>query len=206
MGRARAIAKSRLLPQRPVRVGTPDADLTLRPMVESDRSAFIDLVRASRGDLDAWSPLHLPGEDDDAMFLRQLRLTREGDQRDSARRRLGVLADGSIIGAFNLNEISRGLVWECDANWWVATPFAGRGLATLGVRAMLRVALSELPVGLGLQRVVCGILPGNIASTRIAAKVGLVRQENVATHLRLGGQWRLHDVYVATPESIMPRV
>lgn len=202
MGRARAIVKSRLLPHRPVRVGTPDAALSLRPIVESDRGPFIDIVRASRTELDAWSPLHLPGEDDDAMFARQLRLTREGDERGNARRRLAVLPDGCIIGAFNLNEISRGLVWECDANWWVATPFAGRGLATLGVRMMLRHALAELPDGLGLQRVVCGILPGNIASERIASKVGLVRQEHVSTHLRLGGQWRRHDVYIATPASI----
>jgi len=166
-----------------------------------DREAFIEAIAISRDELSATSTLHFPDESDDELFSRQLRLCTEGDRDGSAWRRVALLGDGTLAGMFNLNEITRGLLFEGDANWWVRSDLSGRGLGTQGVRLLLRHALGDLPSGLGLHRVTCGIRPENIASKRVAQKAGFVRQPGVMSHLQVGAQWTPHEVYVATPDS-----
>jgi len=197
-------ATARITPARPVAVDALSGKehLTLRPLQESDRDAFCEIVSASRELLDRFSPLHRPGESDDELFDRQLQMAIDGDASGKACRRVGVLDDGTLVGAFNLNEISRGLTWEADANWWVDARLCGRGLATLGVRALLRFAFDDLPAGLGLQRVTCSIMPENAASRRVAEKAGFCVQEGVCTHLHLGQRWVRHEVFVAAPSSV----
>ncbi|MCW5775623.1 MAG: GNAT family N-acetyltransferase [Phycisphaeraceae bacterium] len=174
------------------------ARLTLRPLRESDREEYLRVIRLSREHLDRFSPLHRPGESDDDLFLRQLDLTETGDRNGTAWRRIGVLDDGRIAGAFNLNAIRRGLCLEADANWWIAANCARLGLAFEGVRAMLDFAFMDLPRGLGLHRVFAGIQPENEASLRMAARLGFVRVGGgVSSYLHAGGRWERHDVYVA---------
>lgn len=172
--------------------------MVLRRLREADREQYIAAVRDSREQLDRWMPLHEPRESDDALFDRQLRLAEEGDEAGTAWRRIAVLEGGRIAGGFNVNRISRGLTHEGDANWWVAAPLAGRGLATEAVQAMADHALADLPGGLGLHRLTCGIRPGHAASARVARRVGFLRQEHVQEHLRLAADWVRHEVWVLT--------
>ncbi len=196
-----------LSPSRPVRVESPAAGerLTLRQWQEDDREALLAIFARSRAHFDRYSPLHHPGENDSRTFERQLRLARTGDESLSGCRRLAVLDDGTIVGAFNLNQISRGLIFEADANWWVDAAQCGRGFGTAGVRMLLDHALDDLPEGLGLHRVTCGIVPEHAASERIARRTGFARQEGITSHLQIGDQWVRHAVYVATHESVAAR-
>lgn len=170
--------------------------LVLRPLAESDRAAFIDLVRRSRALLDRWSALHRPGESDDELFTRQLELTRTGDRRSTAVRRGVLLHDGTLVGACNLNSISRGLQFESDCNWWIGAGHGGNGYAGEALRALTDHALRDLPDGLGLHRVFAGIRPDNVASIAVSRKAGFVRQQQVKSYLNVGGTWELHDIYV----------
>jgi len=172
------------------------ARLLLRPLSDSDRRAFIELARRSRAHLDRWSALHRPGESDDALFDRQLELARAGERRSTAVRRAVLMDDGTLIGACNLNSISRGLQFESDCNWWIGAEFCGRGYATEALRALSDHALRELPDGLGLHRVFAGIRPDNAASIAVAARCGFTRQQQVKSYLNVGGAWELHDMYV----------
>ncbi|HRQ72816.1 MAG TPA: GNAT family protein [Phycisphaerales bacterium] len=191
-----------LAPARPVIVENRSllrtARLTLRPLRESDREEYLRVIRLSLDHLDRFSPLHRPGESDDDLFLRQLDLTETGDRNGTAWRRIGVLDDGHIAGAFNLNAIRRGLCLEADANWWIAADRVRLGLAVEGVRGMLDYAFMDLPRGLGLHRVFAGIQPENGASLRMAARLGFVRVGwGVSSYLHAGGRWERHDVYMA---------
>lgn len=170
--------------------------LVLRPLTDADRGPFIDLVRRSRAHLDRWSALHRPGESDDQLFDRQLELTRSGERRSTAARRLVQLHDGTLVGACNLNSISRGLQFESDCNWWIGEPYCGRGYATEALRATAEHALRDLPTGLGLHRVFAGIRPDNAPSIAVATKCGFTRQQQVKSYLNVGGAWELHDMYV----------
>jgi RimJ/RimL family protein N-acetyltransferase len=97
--------------------------LVLRPLRASDQQAWVHLVRDSRADLDAFAPLHEPGQSDEALFERQVLLTTEGERTGASWRRVAVLNDGSLIGCFNINSIRRGLAMEGDVNWWLGTAY-----------------------------------------------------------------------------------
>ena len=176
--------------------------VTLRPFAEPDRAAFLEMLGRSRASVAPWIPLNETGESDDAFFDRQLRLCEEGDRTMSSVRRLGVLGDGRPAGVFCLNSVSRGLSWEADAVWWVDAALRGRGVATAGVRALLDLALADLPAGLGLHGVHCGIEDGNPASRRVAEKCGFVHQPGKRSHLKVGDRWAMHEFHLATPSSV----
>ena len=169
--------------------------MVLRPLREGDRPEFLRVIRASREHLRLCSCLHRAGETDDQVFERQLDLCREGDEHGTAWRRVGVLDNGRIAGAFNLNAVTRGLVFEADANWWVSADQVHQGLGTEGVTAMLDHALRELPHGLGLQRVMAAIMPGNAPGISLARRVGLQRQCAGRVSIRIGDRWELHEMY-----------
>src|SRR3954470_8698127 len=104
------------------------ARLTLRPLRDSDRPEFLRVIGTGRQHLEPFSRLHREGETDDQLFERHLRLCHEGDQHNTAWRRVALLSDGRIAGAFNLTTITRGLSFEADANWWISADQTRQGL------------------------------------------------------------------------------
>lgn len=176
--------------------------LTLRRLREHDRHEFIALVRANITQLAPHIPMHRAGEDDDAFFDRMSLLAEEGDRRGLAWRRVATLRDGTLVGCFHLNSITRGLSWEGDAAWWIGREHAGQGLATEGLAAMLAHAFAPLPAGLGLNAIHCGIEASNDASRRVAIKAGFVHRPGRHSYLRIGSRWAIHEFYLADPESV----
>lgn len=171
--------------------------LELRPLCESDRAAYLDAVRVSRGALDRWAPLHRPSETDDELFDRQLALTHAAAKRADGFRRVAWYHD-RIAGGFNLTSITRGLSFEADTNWWVRSDLTRLGLGTEGLSALMEIALAPLPVGLGLQRVLAVIRPDNHWSVRLAERSGFRRIEGDRRSVMVGGSWETHDVYERT--------
>ena len=148
-------------------------------------------------------PIHEEGESDDDLFDRQLRLTIEGDRRGTAWRRALVLANGMIAGCFNITRMDRAVTLEGEVSWWVRGDLAGRGLATAGGRALLRHALTPAPGGLGLYRIVGGVLPGNSVSEHVAMKCGLRRSGGPSIRRRPGGGgWAEHVTYTITADDL----
>ncbi|MCC6228323.1 MAG: GNAT family N-acetyltransferase [Phycisphaerales bacterium] len=174
----------------------------LRPLVADDRDAYLEAVRVSRSELDRTHPLHEAGESDEELFLRQIKLLSEGERTGRACRRVGVLGDGRIIGAFNVTAIARGLTFEGELAWWVRSDMAGRGLATEGVRAIAVYALTDLPEGLGLHTLHALIEPGNAISRRIADRIGFTRVLGVTGKVRIGEEWRTHDIFALSSGSL----
>lgn len=170
------------------------ARLTLRPMREGDRAEFLRVIAISRGHLERCSALHKPGEDDAALFERQLRLANEGDAHSTAWRRAAFLGDGRLAGCFNINTITRGLAWSGDANWWVSADAAGRGLGTEGVHALVEHATTDLPRGLGLHTLRAAIMPENTRSAKQALAAGLA-PTGERVRLAVGDRWELHEMY-----------
>ena len=184
-----------------VDLGLLSGPVSLRAIEPTDREWFLGALARSRESVGRWLPLNQSGESDGAFFDRQVSLCAEGERTRRACRRLGVLDDGTPFGMFSLNTISRGLSWEADAIWWVDANLRGNGLATRGVRALLDHAFADMPTGLGLHGVHCGIEPGNDASVRVATRCGFTHDPAKRSHLKVGERWTEHEFYLATPES-----
>jgi len=193
-----------LRPSRPVEVESRPDIVTLRVLRESDRESFCEAVDASMEQLTRWVGLFRriglsPDarlETLDELFDRQLALSSLGERSRASCRRVGVLGDGRIIGAFNLNAISRGLEFQAEASWWIATPWAGRGLATLGVRRLLDLAFGESHEGgLGLHKVLANIQPDNATCQRVAMKLGFRRVPGVVSMVPVGDAPQKHELF-----------
>jgi RimJ/RimL family protein N-acetyltransferase len=175
--------------------------LLFRPLGLSDRTAFVRAVRLSRPDLDTHHPLHQPGETDEQLFLRQVRMAAQGETQGTAWRRAAFLEDGRLAGCFNLGAVTRGLEFSAQASWWISADCRMKGLACEGVQAMLDVALDPAPRGLGLFRVSASIAPGHHASRTIACRAGM-RRTPERVYFAVQGVQTPHDVFVRTVEPL----
>ena len=147
-----------------------DEDLALRRWTEDDVPAPV--VACNDHDIMHWIPL-IPSpytEEDALAFVR-------GEVRPEERS-LAITLDGVVVGAIGLgvNSMScRGRI-----GYWVAASMRGRGVCTRALRLLSRWALEELE----LQRLDLITDPDNVASQRVAEKVGFRREGVLRAHLR----------------------
>ncbi|MEM0982364.1 MAG: GNAT family protein [Planctomycetota bacterium] len=176
--------------------------LTLAPITEADRHQLTAIVARNRARLDRLIPLHdeRNGETPNDWFDKQLTLHDQAVRSGNAWRR--VLRDNetdAILGAVNLNAISRGLECEADACVWLDEHAQRQGFATEAIAAALAIAFAMPTRGLGLTAVHGGIQPDNFKSKRIAARCGFRLDPRKSSHLRINGRWINHEFHVATP-------
>lgn len=169
--------------------------MTLRGLHSGDRDQFVKSLRASDAYLAAGINVRLHGETPEQCFARLLEATHAGDMHAKEWRRVGVLADGRIVGMFHLIAIDHALLAKADAGWWVFKDFAGHGLATEGVRAMVDNAFADLPRGLALVQLDAAIAVDNEASKRVAKYAGFVKRDGESMDVLLGDGWRKHEVW-----------
>jgi ribosomal-protein-alanine N-acetyltransferase len=137
-----------------------------------------------------------PNETLDAFFDRQLARATRGLEDGSSTRFFTFTRDtGLFIGTFNLNNITRGVAQYADAGWLLDARYLGRGFATEGVNALLDLAFTPEPAGLGLHRVQAAIIPRNAPSLRVAERCGLQREGIARKYIRINGVWEDHVIH-----------
>jgi RimJ/RimL family protein N-acetyltransferase len=99
---------------------------------------------------------------------------------DEAERRPFAIVDpsGHLLGSIDLRINSH--QYRGHVGYWVAAPARGRGVCTDALRLLSRWALDELE----LQRLELITDPDNLASQRVAEKVGFQREGVLRAHLR----------------------
>jgi len=113
--------------------------------------------------------------------LRQTRIDVDGDALVLAALET---ATGRHIGEFMLrltNAESR----QGEVGWSLHPDAHGRGLATEGARAMLRVGFEDL----GLHRITAGADPRNTGSLGVMDRLGMRREANFVESWFLKGEW-----------------
>jgi ribosomal-protein-alanine N-acetyltransferase len=169
--------------------------MLVRPLRSEDRAEFLRVHEVSRKHFADWIDDRTPEDRLRAAFRGMRSETDPGDRA----RLVGESPDGRIVGFFNLSEIVRGAFNSAYASWYVNVEFAGDGLGTEGVRALLDLAFSES--GLALHRVQANIIPGNIPSIRLAERVGFRKEGLAKRYLRIAGRWQDHAMYAKTAEE-----
>jgi ribosomal-protein-alanine N-acetyltransferase len=172
----------------------------LRAPVAGDARAFTQLRRASRAELEPCEAFPEDGPDPfgPAAFERFL-VTADTPRR--RRRLIEQSRDGALVGAISLTGITRGVVQSAVLDYWLGTPFVGRGLMGEALAATLAAAFGEL----GLHRVEALVLPGNERSRRLLERAGF-RCEGIARGLvRVRGEWRDHERWVRLASDPAPR-
>ena len=147
-----------------------DRDLVLRPWTEDDVAAMV--AGCNDPDVAYWIPTipHPYSEADALVFIR-------GEVRND-HDAMAIELDGQVVGGIGIGLNSND--YRGTIGYWVAAPSRGQGLCTRAVRLLARHALDEL----GLQRVDLITDPDNVASQRVAEKVGFQREGVLRAHLR----------------------
>jgi len=147
-----------------------DGDLVLRPWAEDD----VDAIVAGCNDPDVawWIPtIPHPYTVEDALgFIR-------GDAR-SDHDAMAIEVAGQVVGGIGMGVNAHD--YRARVGYWVAARARGRGTCTRALRLLARHGLEELR----LQRVDLITDPDNVASQRVAEKVGFQREGVLRAHLR----------------------
>ncbi|MBX3359249.1 MAG: GNAT family N-acetyltransferase [Phycisphaeraceae bacterium] len=175
--------------------------MILRPLLSGDCVEFLRVVRLNHRPLARFFPIVGDGESSLRVFTRQMRLTTPIPHGPNFRR-AAFAHDGRMVGAFNLNTISRGLEFRAELTFWVSVEFQNQGYATEGVAAITRFAFTDLratghdPGGLGLHRLDALVCPENSASRRILTCAGFApRSPALRLPLDIRGRPVDHDLY-----------
>lgn len=97
-----------------------------------------------------------------------------------------VADDESLLGQVTLSGIERGAFQSCHLGYWVSEHAGGRGVATVAVGRMLRVAFDEL----GLHRVQAATLVDNLRSQRVLRRHEFTPIGTAPAYLKIAGRWQ----------------
>ncbi|WP_284755258.1 GNAT family N-acetyltransferase [Arthrobacter sp. efr-133-R2A-120] len=104
---------------------------------------------------------------------------------------LGLFDGDRLIGRFNVAGIVRGPFQSAGLGYWVDSEYAGRGLASATVQAVVEMARDEL----GLHRIEASTLLHNSASQRVLLKAGFQKIGMAPRYLQIAGKWQDHNLY-----------
>jgi ribosomal-protein-serine acetyltransferase len=100
-----------------------------------------------------------------------------------------LLLEGDAVGTIGLHEFDRTLE-QAELGYWLRTDLGGRGLMTEAARAVVGFGFGDL----SLHRIELHVAPGNVASLKVAERVGFRREGLLRDGSRGADGW--HDAYV----------
>jgi ribosomal-protein-serine acetyltransferase len=148
-----------------------DGVISLRPYRKEDEAELYEAVRESLAELTPWMPWCHPDYsiEETRQWLSSRDEVREGGTDYGFR-----IADARtdrLLGGVGLSQINA-LYRSANLGYWIRTSAAGRGVATRAARLVARFGFEELE----LIRIEIVAAVDNLASQRVAEKVGAVRE------------------------------
>ena len=144
-----------------------DADLVLRPSVESDAPAIRELY--SEPDIRRWMGWDAEPPDEDEARANIERAAKAWNDGSWAVFRIVDAATDQVVGGLNLRMCE---FQTAEVSYFLRASARGRGLATRAVRLVTRWAFDEL----GIERIELRVHPENVASLRVAERAGFTRE------------------------------
>lgn len=153
-----------------------DADLVLRPWMEDDVPELV--AACSDPEIARWIPV-IPSpytEEDARAFIDGV--SRAVPEYTVPEHSFAVTREDALAGAIGMSVNS--MNYRGRIGYWVVASVRGNGVGTRALRLLSRWALAELD----LQRLDLITDPDNVASQRVAEKVGFQREGVLRAHLR----------------------
>jgi RimJ/RimL family protein N-acetyltransferase len=155
-----------------------DGDLVLRLWTEEDVPALV--AACNDPEIVRWIPvIPSPYTEDDALAF----ISGEAAAPEHS---FAITVDDLVVGAIGMGLNSPG--YRGRIGYWIAAPARGRGICTRALRNLSEWGFADL----GLARLELITDPDNVASQRVAEKVGYTREGVLRSHL-MHGDGRLRD-------------
>ncbi|MEX0859623.1 MAG: GNAT family protein, partial [Cucumibacter sp.] len=98
-----------------------------------------------------------------------------------------------------LSNIRRRAAQSANLGYWMSVKYAGRGLMTRAVGALLPFVFNELR----LHRLEAACLPHNLASIRVLEKNRFRKEGLAENYLLINGKWQDHLLFALTLERFL---
>ncbi|WP_105565995.1 GNAT family N-acetyltransferase [Microbacterium halophytorum] len=105
---------------------------------------------------------------------------------------------GEIAGQLNVWGIARGSLESATIGYWVSERFAGKGITPTAVALATDLCFFEL----GLHRMEICMRPENVASLRVAQKLGFRYEGYRSRFIHIDGDWRDHYAFALVREDV----
>jgi RimJ/RimL family protein N-acetyltransferase len=175
-------------------------DVLIRPLTDDDVRPLYRAVRASIDSLSYWLPwCHADYSEADAAewiaYSMRAWQARNGFP-------LGVFdRSGELIGGVGLSHVDR-VNNMANVGYWVSAPHCGNGVATTAARLAARIGFGQL----GFTRLEIVVLTENLASHRVAMKLGATREAEARNRLVFRGRPANAVVYSLIPGDLAESV
>lgn len=174
----------------------------LRAPVASDYMQWSKLRGDSRDFLTPWEPTWASDELSRAAFRRRLRRYAQAARAGSGH--MFFVFDrktGDLLGGCQLSNVRQGVAQSAASlGYWMGKRFAGRGLMTDAVTALVRHAFDRM----GFHRIEAACLPSNTASRRVLTKVGFTAEGTARKYLKINGDWQDHLLFAIIAGDPIP--
>lgn len=171
--------------------------LTLRPLRRSDARAWRRVRADNAGWLTQWEATS-PVPDAPMPTFGQLRRELARQAREGQSLPFALEHDGELGGQVTVTGIAWGSLRSGQVGYWIDRRLAGRGLMPLAVAMVVDHCFGSL----GLHRLEVNIRPENVASLRVAEKLGLREEGLRERFLHIDGAWRDHRSFAVTAEEV----
>jgi RimJ/RimL family protein N-acetyltransferase len=174
-----------------------DERLIVRPYHEDDVPLLFEAVRESIPEVSPW--LGWCHENYSIVESREFIQSRAAKAQGDEWYSFGVFDrnDGRFLGGVGLNFINRVHQFG-NLGYWVRTSATGKGVASRASRLVARFGLEEL----GLHRIEIVAAVSNVASQRVAEKMGAVRECVARKRLLIRGAPQDAVVFSLVPEDL----
>lgn len=174
----------------------------MRPIRTRDKAVWREVRARNVEWLRRWEPTMPPGSYPGALSFSAM--VREG--RRSARAGgalpLVITYDDRLVGQVTVTGITWGSARWGQVGYWVDSRLAGRGVTPTAVALVADHCFDVV----GLHRLEIAVRPENIASLRVAEKLGFRREGDALRYLHIDGGWRDHVLFALTTEEVRPGV
>lgn len=168
-------------------------DIRVRPLAAEDAAPLYRAVRESLDSLSHWLPWCHAGysRSDAANWISHCMHAWECGTGFA----LGIFGDdGALLGCTGLSHVDRS-VNLANLGYWVGTPHRGRGVASTAALLAARMGFEQL----GFTRLEIVVLAHNLASRRVAEKLGATPESETRDRLLFQGQPASAIVYRLLP-------
>ncbi len=164
----------------------------LRYPQASDYAHWAELRSESRSFLAPWEPIW-PSDDLTRSAFRRRIKRYSNDIKDDLAYPLFLFRaeDDAFVGGATLSNVRRGVAQTCSLGYWIGAPYAGKGLMSAGVKALLPYAFKTLK----LHRIEAACLPSNEPSQRLLLAAGFQEEGRARNYLKINGEWRDHLLF-----------
>ncbi|MEZ5841758.1 MAG: GNAT family protein [Hyphomicrobiales bacterium] len=170
----------------------------LRVPTMDDHGAWAALRADSRAFLKPWEPVWPEDDLTKGAFRRRVRRYNREIREDEGYPFLVFAGpQRELVGGLALSNLRRGVAQTATLGYWMGGRYAGQGLMTAAVRALLPFAFGRL----GLHRIEAACLPDNAASRTLLEKVGFVREGCARRYLCIDGEWQDHLLFACLAED-----